>query len=289
LADSNTGRSDTLDTLMNYTHNNLMEGYYAKVVKRSIDTAGQLDGAISGLGATEGELEDIFTNRHGVASISSLPSVARQLLMTAKMIAAKDSLGNEKQLFFTAQGGFDTHQEQGGYDETGATISDRLVEGGLDELLEDLNKALFCFQTAMDHLGLEDQVTLATHSDFNRTLTPNGTDPTTVGSDHAWGGHQIVMGGSVSGRDVYGYYPNLEISDDAASLDVNGAGGRGRWIPTTSVEQFLAPLAKWMGVSEGAQMATIFPNLSRFADPFTTSYNAADPLNNANVDFMDYS
>ncbi|MES2598131.1 MAG: DUF1501 domain-containing protein [Verrucomicrobiota bacterium] len=117
-------------------------------------------------------------------------------------------------------------------------------------------------------LGVNDSVTTVTHSDFTRTLTPNGTDPNTAGSDHGWGGHQIVLGGAVNGGQVYGSFPSLKLGQDQDA----GTSNRGRWIPTTAVDQYAAVPAKWLGVSN-ALLPDIFPNLGRFNDPFGGSAN----------------
>ncbi len=104
---------------------------------------------------------------------------------------------------------------------------------------------------------MSQQVTTFTLSDFARTFVPNGN----TGTDHAWGGHHFVMGGSVKGGDFYGRYPVLAPNgpDDTDS----GSGARGRWIPTTSVDQYAATLASWYGLG-AADMAAVFPNLGRF-------------------------
>jgi len=107
------------------------------------------------------------------------------------------------------------------------------------------------FYRATDYLGLANQVTTFTAADFGRTLTSNGD-----GSDHGWGGHQLVMGGAVNGNRIYGQMPEYRIEGSADS-------GRGRIIPTTSVDQFGATLARWYGLSE-SDLADVFPNLSAF-------------------------
>ena len=109
--------------------------------------------------------------------------------------------------------------------------------------------------------GLWNNVLAFTASDFTRTFTPNKTDET-GGSDHGWGGHMVVAGGSVRGGRIFGQYPDLTVN---GGMDV--AGNRGRWIPTTSVDQYAAVIARWFGVGT-AEMPVIFPNLSRFSDPF---------------------
>ena len=101
---------------------------------------------------------------------------------------------------------------------------------------------------------MKDSVTTFTASDFGRTFDSNGR-----GSDHGWGSHHIVMGGAVRGNRIYGEYPDLDLTD-GNPLDT----GRGRWLPTTSVDQYSATLAKWFGVSD-TNLATIFPNLGNFS------------------------
>jgi uncharacterized protein (DUF1501 family) len=99
---------------------------------------------------------------------------------------------------------------------------------------------------------MQDSVTMFTHSDFGRTLTSNGD-----GSDHAWGGVQLVAGGAVRGRQFYGQYPLLEIG---SALEIGG----GRIIPTVSADQYAATLASWFGVPD-ADLAKVAPSINNFA------------------------
>jgi len=105
-------------------------------------------------------------------------------------------------------------------------------------------------------IGAASQVTSFTLSDFSRTFQPDSTS----GSDHAWGGHHLIMGGGVHGGDFFGTFPTLALGgpDDATS--------EGRWIPTTSLDQYAATLANWFGVPT-ADLPTIFPNLANFTTP----------------------
>jgi uncharacterized protein (DUF1501 family) len=114
------------------------------------------------------------------------------------------------------------------------------------------------FYDATVVLGVESQVTTFTLSDFARTFKPNGG----AGTDHAWGSHQLVMGGAVDGGDFYGTYPTIA-PDGPDDADV-GADARGRWIPTTAVDQYGATLARWYGVA-AADLPAVFPNVSQFA------------------------
>ncbi|MDB4652765.1 DUF1501 domain-containing protein, partial [Akkermansiaceae bacterium] len=153
-------------------------------------------------------------------------------------ISARGPLAKKRQTFFVELGGWDHHN-------------------GLEDhpaMLGQVSEAIGQFHQAMVELGLEDQVTLFTASDFGRTLTPNGN-----GTDHAWGGNQFVVGGCVDGGKFFGEYPSL---DPGNNLDM----GRGRFIPTTSVDQYVADLALWMGVSPTNVRDLVLPNLSNFHD-----------------------
>ena len=117
------------------------------------------------------------------------------------------------------------------------------------------------FYAATVELGVAPRVTTFTSSDFSRTFKPAGTG-TATGTDHAWGSHQFVMGGSVAGGDFFGAFPGLVLggSDDADS----GTSARGRWIPTSSVDEYAATLALWYGLPS-SELATVFPNLPNFS------------------------
>lgn len=174
-------------------------------------------------------------------------SLGNQLKQVAKLIKLKDTLGMKRQIFFCSMGGYDTHTNQ-----TSATFG-----GNQGNNFVQLSQAMRAFYDEMVAQGVSDEVTTFTQSDFGRTLQPSGTG-TAVGSDHAWGSHSFVMGGSVVGRAFYGTYPVLSLGgpDDTDS--------RGRWIPTTSTDQYAATLASWFGLA-GADIAKVFPNLYRFS------------------------
>jgi uncharacterized protein (DUF1501 family) len=183
-------------------------------------------------------------------------SLGNQLKQIAKIIKLKDTLGMKRQVFFCSLGGFDTHSNQTGTNPTspagGGTNSGN--QGGL---LTQLSQAMRAFYEEMAAQGVQNNVTTFTLSDFGRTLQPSGSGATTVGSDHAWGSHALIMGGSVKGTDFYGSFPTLQLGgpDDTDT--------RGRWIPTTSIDQYAATLGQWYGL-QTADLPTVFPFLTRF-------------------------
>jgi uncharacterized protein (DUF1501 family) len=186
-------------------------------------------------------------------------SLGRQLLQVARVIKASTDptagINMKRQIFFCQIGGFDTH--------SGQKVINNGQPGGQDGLLLQVSQAMKAFYDATVELGLQNDVTSFTLSDFSRTLQPAGTGAQ-AGSDHAWGNNHLVVGGSVLGRTIYGTYPTLQLGgpNDTDS----GTSPRGRWIPTTSVEQFAATLANWYGLSS-TDVAGVFPLIGRFASP----------------------
>jgi uncharacterized protein (DUF1501 family) len=162
-----------------------------------------------------------------------------QLQTVAQLIQARQALGQARQIYFVATDGFDTHGSQ-------------LESQG--PLLGEVSDALSAFYAATVEMQVQNSVTAFTASDFGRTYLSNGD-----GSDHGWGSHHLIVGGAVAGGRLYGTVPTLAINgpDDT---------GEGRWIPSTSVDEYSATLAKWFGVA-ASNMATVFPNLGRFSHP----------------------
>ena len=166
-------------------------------------------------------------------------TLGAQLQEVATLMAARGSLGLQRQVFLVQQGGFDSHQFQLNNDATP---------------LAELDAAISAFQAALEELGLSKQVLMFTTTDFNRTLKENSS----LGTEHAWGGHQFVIGSAIKAADLIGTFPQLTLNgpDDYYQ-------GWGSWIPTTSVDQYGATLASWMGVPDSA-LDGLFPNLRNF-------------------------
>ncbi|KQV99765.1 DUF1501 domain-containing protein [Rhizobacter sp. Root1221] len=177
--------------------------------------------------------------------------MARQMYQIAKMVFKRDTVLGSRQVFFAQMGGFDTHGNQ--------LVTGSPTEGEHARLLKELGDALGAFYTAMKAIGMSDAVTAFTQSDFGRTFTPNNS----TGTDHAWGNQHLVIGGAVKGGATYGTYPTLELAgpDD---VGVDSWERQGRWIPTTSVDQYAATLLGWLGVSD-AQLLNVLPNLKNFS------------------------
>ena len=201
----------------------LFENEHTRVTKRSLDTYDQVTNALAGGPA----LTTVFPTSN---------SLADQLKVVARLISVSEQLGAKRQVFFVSMGGFDNHD---------ALTTNHPV------LLGRLANAMKAFYDATVELGVANKVTTFTGSDFGRTLVNN-----TSGSDHGWGSHHFVMGGAVKGKSIYGTSP--EHANNGAS-DV----GQGRLLPTTSVDQYAATLAKWFGITD-TQMSTVLPNIVNF-------------------------
>jgi uncharacterized protein (DUF1501 family) len=163
--------------------------------------------------------------------------IGQQLLQVAKIIQLRAMTGMSRQVFFCSIGGFDTHGSQ---------------SWEHWNLLKTVSEAMAAFYNATAEMGVADKVTSFTESDFGRTLQPSGT-----GSDHGWGSHCLVMGGAVKGGNLYGQFPSMALGGP------DDSGSRGAMIPTTSLDQYGATMAKWFGLSD-PDLAVAFPNLSKF-------------------------
>ncbi|MBX2879063.1 MAG: DUF1501 domain-containing protein [Granulosicoccus sp.] len=171
--------------------------------------------------------------------------LAKQLHLVARLIASREQLGMQKQVFFVLMGGWDTH-------------SDQLER--LPQLMTQLNEAIGTFQQTIDGLNLAASVTSFTASDFGRTLSSNGN-----GTDHGWGGHNFVFGGAVDGGRVYGETPNYSSTNNPDDAGEDDGSFAGRIIPQISVNQYAATLARWMGVAE-SDLNQALPDLQNFTE-----------------------
>lgn len=183
--------------------------------------------------------------------------LGNQLKQVGRVIKKRTDLNINRQVFFVELGGFDTHQNQ------------LNAQNGQTALLAQLSQAMRAFYDEMGAQGLQDKVTTFTLSDFGRTMNPAGIG-SGVGTDHAWGNHMLVLGGSVIGGNIYGstrpdgsgnIFPTLQLGgpDDVDT----GGSPRGRWLPTTSVDQYAATLGRWFGLTD-PDLPAIFPNIGNF-------------------------
>jgi len=252
LSNFNSARLDSLNGLLALPSPNLQVRAYANLVDHAIQTGGLLNSAIAATANANYwgvPFPTTVTSPTGGTAFGS--DLASQLRMVARLIdagsrsVANGGFGMKRQIFFCQVGGYDTHSGQ-------TPGAGQAAVGSHANLLAELSQGLFAFQRAMEQLGLSNNVTTFTGSDFGRTLPSNGT-----GSDHGWGAHHLIMGGAVRGRRTYGRFPTLTVNgpDDTST---------GRWIPTTAIDQYFATLATWFGVDQGT-LATVFPNLGRFA------------------------
>jgi uncharacterized protein (DUF1501 family) len=230
----NSAGSSALQSILSADETNLFAKEYEVVVQRSIQAQQTLASAMAAAGV--GGVPDPPQYLDPVTNKLANNDLAVSLQTVARIISGRTSLGVNRQIFYVQLGSFDTHDGQA-------------VQHA--RLLSQLGSALEYFDTQMVAMGVGDQVTAFTASDFGRTLTSNSD-----GTDHGWGSHHFVVGGSVAGQDMYGTYPVV----GANQADDLGAG---RLIPTTSVDQYAGTLAKWFGLSDG-QIKTIFPNFANF-------------------------
>jgi uncharacterized protein (DUF1501 family) len=217
--------SNALRSLLAASYGNLFQASYRDVFQHAIDNDVLLMNVLAGLPA--------LTTQFPATDLGG------QLGMIARLVQARQALGQQRQVFFCATGGFDTHQGQ-------------LVPQA--QLLGEVSDALAAFYAATVEMQVQQSVTAFTASDFGRTFRSNGN-----GSDHGWGSHHILVGGAVQGGRIYGRVPTLAIDGPDDTHD-------GRWIPTTSVDEYAATLAKWFGVA-ASDYPTVLPNLGRFSTP----------------------
>ncbi|HEX7654665.1 MAG TPA: DUF1501 domain-containing protein [Verrucomicrobiae bacterium] len=253
-------RLAALTNILGLNYSNLQSQAYAGVANHSIATGSLLNNAITNSAPTNFWTTPFSNNivvpNGGTVNNSTLSS---QLKMVARLIEAgyraagspTNGFGMRRQIFFCQVGGYDLHSGQTSYT---TNSPNNVMIGAHANLLAELSQSMMAFQRAMEQLGLGQQVTAFTSSDFGRTFPSNGQ-----GSDHGWGSHHFILGGAVKGGKTYGTFPTLAVNgpDDTST---------GRWIPTTATDQYFATLASWFGV-DNSNLSTVFPNLGRFATP----------------------
>jgi uncharacterized protein (DUF1501 family) len=228
-------RRSSMEFIRTLDHGQVLVGSASRTVQQALD------------------IGQILSSNPTISTAFPNTGLGNQLLQVARVIkfnSTSPALGLNRQIFFCSLGGFDTHQVQ---------VNTQA------NLLTQVSQAIKAFYDATVELGVENQVTTFTLSDFSRTFQPSGNGAGVVGTDHAWGSHHFVVGGAVRGGDFFGQpgpggtvFPVLQLSGPCDT------DNRGRWIPTSSVEQYAATLATWHGVS-AADLPLVFPNIGRFA------------------------
>ncbi|MEO6804686.1 MAG: DUF1501 domain-containing protein [Edaphobacter sp.] len=226
--------SNALSSILTAEETNLFAKEYEVIINRS--TAAQATLSTSMLTAGPGGVANPPQYLNPMTNKLANNNFATSLQTVARIIGGRSGLGVSRQIFYVTLGGFDTHDNQAPQ---------------IARLLTQLGQGLEYFDATLTSLGVNNQVTTFTASDFGRTLTANSD-----GTDHGWGSHHIVTGGAVAGGDMYGQYPVI------GSNQANDTGA-GRLIPTTSVEQYAGTLARWFGLSDG-QIKEVFPNFANF-------------------------
>lgn len=214
-----------IDNMIDAQYQDAFKKTFMDVVKTGRDGHAQFSAAIDGVNP----FATTFTNN----------DISQSFHMVAKTIAARSALGMSRQIFFIEYGGWDHHDE---------------VLVNMQQMLSEVDTAVGEFYNALGELNMKDKVTTFSMSEFARTLTSNGN-----GTDHAWGGNSMVLGGAVNGKDIYGTYP---------SLALNGPDeiGGGVIIPKVSADEYFAELASWYGVMD-SDLPLILPNIGNFYTP----------------------
>ncbi|MDG5487289.1 DUF1501 domain-containing protein [Sphingomonas sp. BGYR3] len=215
-----------LNTLMTAHRDHAMENELAMLARRSMRMEGIVNSAL-----------DKVDLKTGFDLAPGENKLADQLRIVARLIGARGELGSRRQVFFVSLDGFDHHND---------------LSAKHADLMAKLDEGMAAFYMALVELGVQQQVTTFTASDFGRTLVNNGD-----GSDHGWGSHHFVMGGAVKGGRYYGTAPHI-------SIETDDQVGQGRLLPSTATDQYAATLARWFGVPD-AELGAILPNLGNFA------------------------
>jgi uncharacterized protein (DUF1501 family) len=260
-------RLRALEQILAASHESLFDETYVGVPQSARNTEGLVGNALAQTATPNPTLDQHWTNWFpgGFAQTD----LSNQLKVVARMIAGRSVLSNKRQIFFVQIGGWDTHVSQ---------IPNPTAQNqGYYNLINNLSRSIRAFADCMKAIGMWDKVMMFTASDFNRTFTPNKSDQT-GGSDHAWGGTSLIAGGAVQGGRIYGTFPDLTVNGG-----IDCTGNRGRWIPSTAVDQKAALIGKWFGLTD-MQVQQVFPNLTRFQPDLSTA-----TLNARNLNMIDYT
>ena len=233
------------DPILSLAVDDILGRHYQSIYSKTLAQANRnsIDASIFFKSALDG-----LSTPFDPSAIADNTETYQRLSMVSKIMEARTALSMNRQIFFVERGGWDHHNE---------------LLGPQSNLFIELNEAIEIFWTAIQSMGLQNNVVLYTASDFGRTLTSNGS-----GSDHAWGGNHFIISGSANGGEIYGEYPDLALNNSSTDL------GRGRILPTTSVDQYMAELAYWYGVPN-SEMSTVIPNINNFSSSF---YSPNSPL-----------
>jgi uncharacterized protein (DUF1501 family) len=229
-------------SIRNQAIGSMMEQEYSNIFQQTLGSLGK------------NSIDSIEKFRVAMANVTPLTTpfstsgLSQDLLKIAELISVRSFLGTSRQVFFVNYGGWDHH--------------DNLL-GNMNTMLPVVSAALNEFNNALTELGVHNNVVTFTISDFARTLTSNGN-----GTDHAWGSNQMIMGGPIQGKQVFGEYPSLALTNNPLNVS-----NRGRMIPTTSVDEMFAELALWFGVSPN-DLSYVLPNICNF---YSTSCPADPP------------
>ena len=219
--------STAMSSLIQQSRAHKLENEYNRVTRRAIKAETSVSAALA---------------LTPPSTVFASDSLAQQLKMVARLIKGQSVLGAKRQVFLVSQGGFDLH--------------DNLI-ANQPALLDHVSAAMTAFYNATVEIGVANKVTSFTASDFGRTLSSNGD-----GSDHGWGSHHLVVGGAVKGKAFYGSAPPVSVGNTSAPED-QWHVGQGRLLPSTSVDQYAATLAKWFGVAD-SELTGILPNIGHF-------------------------
>jgi len=235
------------DALLDAERTNLALRDFRSINERALLNGASLSTALTRLNAgqtdatTGAAIAAAYGIPHTAAGYNGLSGIDQQLNTIARIIAGRSYLGMKRQIFFCSVGGFDTHGDQ--------PLAHR-------NLMASVSNAMAKFYAATQALTIPEKVTAFSISDFGRTFKSNG-----LGTDHAWSNHHMIMGGSVKGGKIYGTFPDQTLGgpDDTDS----GSNATGRFLPTTSTDEYAATLARWFGLGE-SELDLVFPNLNRF-------------------------